>query len=507
MLSRSARSFSKLRVPEGYSGDLKLYKTGFQTFSPGEEIARVGDKLLLAETSGMVWSRINRDGLFVQEGSDIYKVIQFPSWLQTLPVKATLFFFGVYLVSLTFKDQTKELQLKEKQKNLEESLFPPQPGVKAAWIGDADYSKKDLNKLKEVLSRPKPEPEVRGALIESPDLTVEWIKRLDWHMNRGVDVLHGPTGIGKSTFVKRLCYVLSNSQVLQKYSSTKRQFAPLYFDLEKIKGNLWESLYSSLGVVNHSRIKRTLLKECLQELIKEGKRPILIFDNADFVLPELNNDLEGAMFIKDLILDLTEKSLAKVVLVTNQHQLPNRIRSLRLVDESCDVHEFLFNYLEGDEVINWMNQIAAMYNRSVSNEDLELFLKYNGSLRRFEHFCARHREIGLRDYLDYPIQKELDLLTIQIEKSQVDQSELKRLVEPLFRKPKMKFSYKIKNLLLKLIEDDFIKGVGKQRITSERSAPLYVTFNSRISESALRVYFKEHGDSEFLKELINKISI
>ena len=501
MLARTARSFSKLRVPEGYSGDLKLFKFGFQTFSPGEEIARVGDKPLLAETSGMVWSTV-RDGLFVEEGLEIYEVFQFPSWFQTLPVKATLFFFGVYLVSLPFKNQSKE-----KQKNLEESLFPPQPGVKPALIGNAYYSKKNLNKLKEVLSRTKPEPETRGALIESPDLIVRWIEHLDWHMSRGVDVLYGPTGIGKSTFVKRLCHVLSNSRVLQKYSSTKTQFAPLYFDLEKIKGNLWESLYSNLGVVNHSRIGEALLKECLQELTKEGKIPIIIFDNAEFILPELDNDLQGARFIRDLILDLTEEGLAKVLLVTNEHQLPNRIRSLRLVDEGCDVHEFLFNYLEGDEVINWMNQVAAMYNRPVNKKDLELFLKYNGSLRRFEHFCARHNDIGLREYLKYSIQKQLDLLTIQIQKSQVDQSELKRLLEPLFSKPKMRFPYKIKDLLLKLIEDDFIKGIGKQRITSKTSAPFYITFNSRISESALRVYFKEHGDSEFLKELINQINI
>jgi len=41
MLTRVARSFSKLKVPEGYSGNSKLYKTKFQTFSQGDKLPKL----------------------------------------------------------------------------------------------------------------------------------------------------------------------------------------------------------------------------------------------------------------------------------------------------------------------------------------------------------------------------------------------------------------------------------------------------------------------------------
>jgi len=470
MLTRFARSFSKLKIPEGYSGELKLYKTGFQTFSQGDNIARVGDKLLFAETSGIVWSRISRDGLFVEEGSEICEVIQFPSWFQTLPLKTALLFFGVYLVSLVPKSQAKE----------------PYP----------KRIRKDLKRLKEVMCQSKPEPKVEGFLIESPDLTAEWINYLDQPMSRGVDIVYGTYGIGKSIFMQRLCHVLSNSQVLRKYSSTKTQFAPLYLNLRTAKQDLWKKFCSKLGVTNDSVDKKVLFEKCLEELNKEGKKPVLIFDNPEWILIPHDNYSEGARFIRNLVLDLTEKRLAKVVIVTNENQFADRVRSLRLIDQDCDVHEFVFNFLEGEEVIKWMNQIGEIHNNSVSNEDLELFMKYSGSLRLFEKFC-REKETDVRAFLQFFIRREITQTRGWIRRSQVDESELDELVKPLFKDSKMKLPYQMESLFSGLIEDNILRKVS----------PLYVTFDSRTSESALRVYFKEHGDSEFLKELINQIKI
>ena len=223
---------------------------------------------------------------------------------------------------------------------------------------------------------------------------------------------------------------------------------------------------------------------------------MLIFDTPEWIIFPHDNYSEGARFIRNLVLDLTEKRLAKVVIVTNENQFADRVRSLRLIDQDCDVHEFVFNCLEGEEVIKWMNQIGEIHNKSVSNEDLELFMKYYGSLRLFEKFC-REKETDLRAFLRFFIGREITRARGRIRRSQVDESELDELVKPLFKDSKMKLPYQMESLFSGLIEDNILRKVS----------PLYVTFDSRISESALRVYFKEHGDSEFLKESINQIKI
>jgi len=53
----------------------------------------------------------------------------------------------------------------------------------------------------------------------------------------------------------------------------------------------------------------------------------------------------------------------------------------------------------------------------------------------------------------------------------------------------------MEDFFLWLLEDNFIR----------RNKKFHFAFNSRISESAMRVYLEEHGDSEFLKEMINQL--
>ena len=110
------------------------------------------------------------------------------------------------------------------------------------------------------MTQPKPEPKVKGHLIENSQLTLWWIEHLKEPIRRGVDVVYGPKGIGKSTFMERLCHVISNPDMLKKYSDTKTQFVSVYVDLEARKENLWANLYSRLGVKGTQPMMKFYLK-------------------------------------------------------------------------------------------------------------------------------------------------------------------------------------------------------------------------------------------------------
>jgi len=294
--------------------------------------------------------------------------------------------------------------------------------------------------------------------------------------------------------MERLCHVLSNPGMLKKYSDTKTQFVSFYLDFEARKDSLWANLYSRLGVKGYSTNDEVLFEECLEELVKERKKPVLIFDNVQHILLEVDNYSEGANFIRKLILNFSAKGLAKVILVSSDQHLPSRIGSLSTIDEGSDVKSFPFSYPEGEEVTNWMKQVAEMDSRSVTDEDLQLYLKHHGSLRDFKDFCSNYKDMTLREYLKESIKEFLKSLRIQIKDSKVDKAELEEVLKPLFQDSVMEFPGEMEGLFLRLIEKNFIRRFDED----------YITFNSRISESAMRVYFGEHGDSEFLKELINE---
>jgi len=133
---------------------------------------------------------------------------------------------------------------------------------------------------------------------------------------------------------------------------------------------------------------------------------------------------------------------------------------------------------------------------SVTDEDLQLYLKHHGSLRDFKDFCYNYKDISLREYLEVMISKVLDSLDGKLEKWKVKESEFKDLLKTLCRNPNMRFPYRMEDIFSDLLWSNLIRMCTESRIT----------FNSKFSESVLRVYCGEPGDSEFLKELINKLT-
>ena len=480
MLNQIKRNFHKLRVPQGYSGDLRLHKVRFERFTQGESIAEIGGKSLFASGDGIVWKKLKQDSLTVEEGTEIYEVVNFPRWLRIIPLNAAISFLALFVAYLTYMNQRKFNKEQLQNTKIEIGLKDPQFSVQ---------------KIKETLIQPKPEPKVKGPLIENPQLTRWWLERLEEPIERGVDVVYGPKGIGKSTFMERLCHVLSNPGMLKKYSDTKTQFVSVYLEIKKQQKGVWSTFYRGLGVKGDSTNDEVLLQKSLRELIDQGKKPILILDNLQNILPRIDDDSEGANFIKDLILTFTARGLAKVILLSSDQHLPDRVGSLSTIDKGSDVDAFQFSYQEGEEVTNWMKQVAEMYSRSVADEDLQLYLKYHGSLRDFKDFCSNYKEISLREYLKATIEDLLVSLRIQSNRLQVDKPELKKLFKPLFEGSVIEFPLKMEDFFLWLLEDNFIR----------RNKKFHFAFNSRISESAMRVYLEEHGDSEFLKGIINQL--
>ena len=460
MFTRIVRNFAKIRVPRDFSGELELRKNNWERITKGEPIAYIGGQPLKAEANGVIMKPLFRQGSSVSEGAEIYQFFDFGG----LKFGLSLFLaplITLYLIKL-------EIELR--------------------------HPSASIRRIKKTLIQPKPGPRVEGPLIENPELTHWWIKRLEEPIRRGVDVVYGPKGIGKSTFMRRLCHVISNPEVLEKYSDTKTQFVSMYFDLKEQKENLWLNLYSALGAQGYSRNNKIMLGDCLKDLTEQGKKPILIFDNVQDILQGDYKSSEGAALIKELVIDFAGKRLAKVILVSSDQHISDKIRYLSIIDEECDVHDFLFSYQEGEEVIQWMNQVAKMYSRSPTTEDLQVYLKHHGSLRKFYEFCFYCKEMTLREYLKETIKKRLTTLRTQIKVSRTEEDELKEVLKPLFEHSVMEFPGEMEGLFLRLIEKNFIRRFDED----------YITFNSRTSESVLRVYFGEHGDSEFLKELINE---
>ena len=292
MLNQIKRNFHKLRVPQGYSGELRLYKFRFERFTQGESIAEIGGKSLFASGDGIVWKKLKQENLTVEEGTEIYEVVNFPPWLRIIPPNAAISFLALFVAYLTYMNQRKLDKEQLQNTKIEIGLKDPQFSVQ---------------KIKETLTQAKRAPEVEGPLIENPELTCWWIEHLEEPIERGADVVYGPKGIGKSTFIERLCHVLSNPDMLKKYSDTKTQFVSVYVDLREQEGKLWLNLYSELGVRGYSINNKIILEDCLKDLIEEGKKPVLIFDNVQDILKGDYKSSEGASFIKDLILTFTAR--------------------------------------------------------------------------------------------------------------------------------------------------------------------------------------------------------
>ena len=138
-----------------------------------------------------------------------------------------------------------------------------------------------------------------------------------------------------------------------------------------------------------------------------------------------------------------------------------------------------------------MKQVAEIYTRSVTDEDLQLYLKYHGSLREFKDFCSNYKDITLREYLVRTIKQ--DMRTISLKRNELDSSseEFMNVIQQLCSQEKIRASNGFRKIVLKLEEANFLRIVE----------PPFYSFNSRASESSLRVYCGVVGDSEFLKEV------
>ena len=226
MFTRIARNFAKIRVPRDFSGELELRKNNWERVTKGEPIAYIGGQPLKAEANGIIMKPLSSQGSSVSEGAEIYQFFDFGG----LKFGLSLFLaplITLYLIKL-------EIELR--------------------------HPSASIRRIKKTLTQPKPGPRVEGPLIENPELTRWWIERLEEPIRRGVDVVYGPKGIGKSTFMERLCHVISNPDMLKKYSDTKTQFVSVYVDLEARKENLWANLYSRLGVKGTQPMMKFYLK-------------------------------------------------------------------------------------------------------------------------------------------------------------------------------------------------------------------------------------------------------
>eukprot|EP00361_Fabrea_salina_P003068 CAMPEP_0202427504 /NCGR_PEP_ID=MMETSP1345-20130828/1709_1 /ASSEMBLY_ACC=CAM_ASM_000843 /TAXON_ID=342563 /ORGANISM="Fabrea Fabrea salina" /LENGTH=137 /DNA_ID=CAMNT_0049038233 /DNA_START=1 /DNA_END=411 /DNA_ORIENTATION=- len=133
MFSRVVRNFAKIRVPQGFSGELKLYKGNWQLVSKGEPIALIGNQTLRAESSGLIVSQLSQEGSPATEGTQIYRFFDFMSWAKML------LYISSPLVTL-YLVQT-ELELR--------------------------HPRSTFRKIRKTLTQPKPAPEVEGPLIEN----------------------------------------------------------------------------------------------------------------------------------------------------------------------------------------------------------------------------------------------------------------------------------------------------------------------------------------------------
>ena len=212
MFTRIVRNFAKIRVPQGFSGELKLYKGNWERITKGEPIAYIGNQTLRAESSGLIVSQLSQEGSLAIEGTQIYQFFDFTFWLKVaLPIFLSPF-VSLYIDHKNLPDKKKQSELKEEEiriQGMKRELKELETKIKKREIElkDPQFS---VQKIKETLNQPKPGPEVEGHLIENPELTRWWIEHLEEPIRRGVDVVYGPKGIGKSTFMERLCHVLSN---------------------------------------------------------------------------------------------------------------------------------------------------------------------------------------------------------------------------------------------------------------------------------------------------------
>ena len=396
---RVFRRFSKLKVPEGFSGDLKLLsKTSGNYIRKGEIIALIGEKSLIAHESGLVLKCLSEEGSEVFEDSEIYQVIRVTSKLKAVSLLTGVLGYLFY-----------------------ESLAKEEP--------------KDLNQVNTLITTPKPKPQANQ--IKRTQELKAWLSMLEEPFHRGVEVVQGPKGTGKSTFMQKLAYTLSKSGRPCMYYSFYGETS-------------WSSFYRSIGVQANDCL---LLKRALESLTNK-QVPVLIFDNA-----ELSKEFLASL------LEFSEKGLAKVILVSSDSPYKPE-----LADLTDDLNVHLFDYPHESQALKWMKQL----DNSIPEEDLKLYLEYWGSLSGFIKYTLRHKDLNLKEYLYKNILLNSKLLEEVIYTHKGSKELLKQLCK------NCKQSFPPKRWVLELEKTGFIR----------RHNELY-TFNSRIAEAALKVYCEE----------------
>ena len=115
MFSRFIRNFAKIRVPQGFSGELKLYKGNWERITKGDPIAFIGNQPLKAEAYGIIIKPLSRQGSSVSEGAEIYRFFDFMFWLKVvLPIFLSPF-VSFYIDLKNLADKEKQLELEEEE--------------------------------------------------------------------------------------------------------------------------------------------------------------------------------------------------------------------------------------------------------------------------------------------------------------------------------------------------------------------------------------------------------
>jgi len=115
MFTRIVRNFAKIRVPQGFSGELKLYKGNWERITKGEPIAYIGGQPLKAEANGIIMKPLSRQGSSVSEGAQIYRFFDFMFWLKVvLPIFLSPF-VSLYIDHKNIPDKKKQSELKEEE--------------------------------------------------------------------------------------------------------------------------------------------------------------------------------------------------------------------------------------------------------------------------------------------------------------------------------------------------------------------------------------------------------
>lgn len=217
---------------------------------------------------------------------------------------------------------------------------------------------------------------------------------------RGLMVVAGPTGVGKTSLLRNFSHQLANSSYLCLYTPISPVKNPLRYAVENLLGQMGEK-----APFNNTAKGVALLREALRASYAKDRLPVLIIDDAHFM------DERGWMLLKSLTNCDMDSCLSCCLILVGSTEEVIRTLTLTRMEEVRQRLQFCFHLvgLTQDEIepylvsrLKWAGTERPLFPREIA---LEIHRASKGIPRvanQLAHSCLLAAAFDHKELIDGP---------------------------------------------------------------------------------------------------------